>query len=216
MSSIFFNIEPKVINTELACLIGLNEAIVLQQLHYWIEKNKATGTNFIDGRVWTYGTLQEYRDRDFRFWSLDTVKRTIGCLLNRGFLLKGNYNRMKMDHTNWYSIDYAFVEEWVSQKTSPQNASPSASSTIERSAPTEQGKMPSSNSADCPHRTGQDAPIEQGRLHQSNGAGCPHPSVQIALNEQGKMPSAIQEIKEKINNQRLTNKQEKRIDYNYS
>ena len=72
MSYIFYNIEPKVINTELACLIGLNEAIVLQQLHYWLEKNKATATNFQDGRFWTYGTIQEYTDRDFPFWSFDT------------------------------------------------------------------------------------------------------------------------------------------------
>jgi hypothetical protein len=201
MSSIFFNIEPKVINTELACLIGLNEAIVLQQLHYWIEKNKATGTNFIDGHVWTYGTLQEYRDRDFRFWSLDTVKRTIGNLLGRGFLIKGNYNRMKMDHTNWYSIDYAAVDEWVSQNASPSDPSP-----LEMAAQTDEGKMPSSNSADCPHRSVQVAPIDQCKLPPSNGADCPNRTVQNAPNDQCKMPSAIQEIKEKINNKRLTNK----------
>jgi hypothetical protein len=201
MSNIFFNIEPKVINTELACLIGLNEAIVLQQLHYWIEKNKATSTNAIDGRVWTYGTIQEYRDRDFRFWSVDTVKRTLGNLVKRGFLIKGNYNKMKMDHTNWYAIDYVAIDKWINQNTPAPGSFPP-----NMAAPIEQGKIPPSESADCPHRAVQVAPTEQGILPPSDGADCPQPSAQVAPMEQGRLPHAIQENKKEINNQRLTNK----------
>jgi len=63
MLDIFYDIEPKVINTRLACLVGLNEAILLQQFHYWTEKNKSKAKNFYDGQFWTYGTIQEYRDR---------------------------------------------------------------------------------------------------------------------------------------------------------
>ena len=121
MSSIFYNIEPKVINIELACLIGLNEAIVLQQLHYWIEKNKATGTNYQDGHFWTYGTIQQYRDRDFRFWSFETVKRTLAKLISAGFVITGNYNRMKLDQTKWYAIDYFAVDELVRKNASISN-----------------------------------------------------------------------------------------------
>jgi len=115
MANIFYNIEPKIVNTELACCIGLNEAIILQQLHYWIEKNKATGVNFRDGRVWTYSSTQEYRDRDFPFWSINTVRRTFDSLANKGFIIKGNYNKLKIDKTLWYSIDYATLEKWIAQ-----------------------------------------------------------------------------------------------------
>jgi hypothetical protein len=223
MSNIFYNIEPKIINTELACLIGLNDAIVLQQLHYWIEKNKATGTNCFDGRVWTYGTIQEYRDRDFPFWSIDTVKRTLGSLVKRGFLIRGNYNRMKMDHTNWYSIDYSAIDEWIRRSTPTSDSSPINMTHInqdnirpfngvsyphqpEQHTPNEQGRMPSSNGADCPHRAVQTAPIEQGRMPPSKGADCPNPSAQTAPMEQGRLPRAIQETKKEINNKRLENK----------
>jgi len=117
MANILYNLVPKIINTELACLIGLNEAIVLQQLHYWIDKNKTAKVNFRNGRTWTYSTIQDYRDRDFPFWSFNTVKRTITNLANMGFLLKGNYNKLKIDKTCWYAIDYEGLENWIAENS---------------------------------------------------------------------------------------------------
>lgn len=200
MANILFNIEPKVINTELACLIGLNEAIVLQQLHYWIEKNKATAINYHDGHYWTYGTVQEYRDRDFRFWSFDTVKRTLTKLTSLGFLLQGNYNKMKMDQTKWYAIDYSALDVWISTHHS---ASPSP---IGQNAPMEQGNLPQCNSAKSTNATGQNQPMQQSSMPQSNRADCPTPSGHTAPLQQGRLPHAIPEIKKEINHRRLTNK----------
>jgi len=115
MISIFYNIEPKLINTKLACVIGLNEAIVLQQLHYWIEKNKSKGVNLRDDRVWTFSSTQEYRDRDFPFWSINTVRRTFTSLADMGILIKGNYNKLKIDKTLWYAIDYCVLEKLIAK-----------------------------------------------------------------------------------------------------
>ena len=115
MLDILQHVDPRMINTELACIVGLNEAIVLQQLHYWIERNKANGVNYHDNRYWTFGTVQEYRDRDFPFWSYETVKRTFGKLISQGFVITGNYNKMKMDMTKWYTIDYAAVDEYIAK-----------------------------------------------------------------------------------------------------
>jgi len=201
MSNIFFNIEPKVINTELACLIGLNEAIVLQQLHYWLEKNKATATNFHDGRFWTYGTVQEYRDRDFRFWSFDTVKRTLTKLAKLGFVLQGNYNKMKLDQTKWYSIDYTALDEWIQK-----NAPISEHSPLGQNAPLQQSNLPHCSSADSTAPLGQIAPLQQGSINQSNRADCIFPIEQKAPLQQGSLPHAIPEIKQEINNRRLDNK----------
>jgi len=216
MSNIFFNIEPKIINTELACLIGLNEAIVLQQLHYWIEKNSATGTNYIDGRVWTYGTLQEYTERDFPFWSMDTVRRTLTKLMNLGFIIKGNFNKMKMDKTSWYSIDYAALDAWIGKNASkrrkklppmPQMQNMNMDNDI---CQMQHGNLPSSSMAESNVRTLQNAIFEHGKISTSNMASCHVPSLQNATLEDGNLPSAIQETiqetKKEINNQRLDNK----------
>ena len=204
--AILYNKEPKVINTELACLIGLNEAIVLQQLHYWLGINKETNTNFRDGRYWTYGTMQEYHERDFRFLGFDTVKRTIIRLISLGFLLKGNYNKLKIDQTSWYSIDYQAVDDLIIRKKSEeQDAQKPCNSPIGQNAIIEQGKLHSSNMADCPDGTLHNPPIEHGILPYWKSADCPIPSVQTAPMEHGKMPSALPKTKKQINDQRLEN-----------
>jgi hypothetical protein len=224
MSNIFYNIEPKVINTQLACLIGLNEAIVLQQLHYWIEKNKATATNFRDCHYWTYGTLQEYTDRDFPFWSMDTVRRTITKLISLGFVVRGNYNKMKMDKTSWYAIDYVALDTWIAKKaTNNRRTSPSHAQSDIAQFPTMQnanmesdicqmqhGNMQSSHIADSHVRALQNANTEDGKISTSSMADCNAPSVQSATLEDDNLPSAIQEIipeiKKEINYQRLDEK----------
>ena len=39
-----------IVNTDLALVLGdLNEAIILNQLNYWLESNKKADKNFIDG-----------------------------------------------------------------------------------------------------------------------------------------------------------------------
>ena len=40
MSKVLFNRKPITIDIDFATAVGLNEAIVLQQIHYWIVKNK--------------------------------------------------------------------------------------------------------------------------------------------------------------------------------
>jgi len=45
-----FDKYPLVINPRLAALIGLNEAIILQQVHYWIKLNEEDKKNFEEGR----------------------------------------------------------------------------------------------------------------------------------------------------------------------
>jgi hypothetical protein len=32
-----------------------------------------------------------------------------------GFLLKGNYNKLKIDKTNWYAIDYDALGKWIDE-----------------------------------------------------------------------------------------------------
>ena len=199
MLAIFYNVEPKIINPELACQVGLNEAIVLQQFHYWIEKNKATGSNFRDGYYWTYGTIQDYRDRDFRFWSFNTVKRTITSLLELGFLLKGNFNKKKMDHTGWYAIDYAVIDEWLNENNAKQKR-------LSQDISDEQPNMGQSNSSCCTIPSAHNELIEQPNISQWNSPMWATPLAQSEPMEQPNLGHAIPENKQKINNRRLYNK----------
>jgi hypothetical protein len=93
---------PLIILPSLAEEIGLNEAIILQQVHYWMRHSK----NVRDGRKWVYKTYDDWQD-EFPWWSVSTIRRTIGSLEKSHLLLStSKYNKMKIDKTKWYSPDY--------------------------------------------------------------------------------------------------------------
>ncbi|MCX6762223.1 MAG: DNA replication protein DnaD, partial [Candidatus Moranbacteria bacterium] len=56
------------INSELAMEIGLNESIVLLQLEYLA----SISGNAKDGKKWVYNSAQEWKDKYFGFWSIET------------------------------------------------------------------------------------------------------------------------------------------------
>ncbi|ECX5785982.1 hypothetical protein F3331_13020 [Listeria monocytogenes] len=105
-NNLLINDYPLQVLPALAREIGLNEAIVLQQIHYWLNKKQ----NLHDGRYWTYRSIQKWQEENFSFWSLNTVKRTFTSLREKKLLLTANYNKKKFDKTVWYSIDYDALE----------------------------------------------------------------------------------------------------------
>lgn len=106
MSTLLINELPLMVLPKLANAIGLNEAIVLQQIHYWLGKS----TNVRDGYTWVYNSYPEWQEQ-FPFWSIDTIKRTIHKLEKTGLLVSDSFNTMKMDRTKWYRIDYDSLSE---------------------------------------------------------------------------------------------------------
>lgn len=99
--------QPLQVLPSLAKAIGLNEAIFLQQLNYFLRISK----NRADGRSWVYNTIKDWQ-AEFSFWSLKTVQRTIESLEEMGLVLSTDkFNKIKMDKTKWYSIDYEKLSE---------------------------------------------------------------------------------------------------------
>lgn len=113
-SALLLNESPLVIIPSLATAIGLSEAVVVQQVHYWLERSSHT----IDGRTWVYNSLPAWREQ-FPFWSQSTVKRTISRLEKAGILISGQYNRDTRDKTKWYTIDYERLDEAAKQSENP-------------------------------------------------------------------------------------------------
>ncbi|WP_342488561.1 DnaD domain protein [Cytobacillus sp. FSL W7-1323] len=111
MTKLLLDERPLIVLPELAVQVGLNEAILLQQIHYWINKKN----NLRDGRYWVYNTLNELLEQ-FPFWSVSTLRRTITSLKNKGVLITGNYNKAGFDKTVWYSIDYQELDKTVNTR----------------------------------------------------------------------------------------------------
>jgi hypothetical protein len=68
-SKLLVNEPPLLVLPTLAARLGLKEAIVLQQIHYWIRE----ADHHRGGRWWTWNTLEKWRAH-FPWWSLGTVK----------------------------------------------------------------------------------------------------------------------------------------------
>lgn len=111
-----------IVNTDLALVLGdLNEAIVLNQLNYWIEINKKAEKNLVDGKYWVYNSYSDWRINNFPYWSEKTIQRAFTRLENKGVVLSANYNKLAIDKTKWYTIDTEKLQELVDEFNSDED-----------------------------------------------------------------------------------------------
>lgn len=106
-SKLIIHEPPLQILPSLAIKIGLNEAIVLQQIHYWISNQ--LNKNVVNGRRWVYNTYEDW-NKQFPFWSKDTVIRTLKSLESNKLVISGSFNKAHWDRTKWYTIDYESLQ----------------------------------------------------------------------------------------------------------
>ena len=104
MSRLLINEPPLQVLPSLAKEIGLNEAIMLQQMHYWLIKS----SHEFEGVKWFYKTLEDWQT-EFPFWSTMTIRRTLTNLEKQKVIRIGNFNKKKFDKTKWYTIEYKCV-----------------------------------------------------------------------------------------------------------
>lgn len=119
------------VNMELAmALDSLDEAIILNQLNYWIERNKDANRNFHDGYYWVYNSYESWKKQDFPVWSATKIKRIFTSLEGKGIVLSANYNKLAIDKTKWYTIDYKKLKEFIKEYLTGQNETPKGQNEI--------------------------------------------------------------------------------------
>jgi hypothetical protein len=101
MSKLLISESPIMILPSLAVRVGVNEAVLLQQVHYWLVKS----SHVKEGRTWIYNTYRDWQEQ-LPFWSESTIKRAVKSLEEKGLLMTANWNKSKLDNTKWFSIDY--------------------------------------------------------------------------------------------------------------
>lgn len=108
VSKLLIQQQPLQVLPDLAIAIGLNEAIVLQQL-YWLLTTPENGKT-VKGKRWIYNTYEQWHERHFRFWSTDTIKRTFRNLEKLGVIdtcqPEGGISRRK-----YYRVNESKVSE---------------------------------------------------------------------------------------------------------
>ena len=109
-SYLLINESPIQILPSLAKLIGLNEAIIVQQIHSW-----SNNLDTFRDKKWIYINYNEWQ-KQFPFWSVFKIGNTIKNLQEKNIIFsKINMNRVKFDIENWYSINYEKLKELQSQ-----------------------------------------------------------------------------------------------------
>lgn len=118
MNTLLISEPPLQVLPTLAVKVGLNGALFLQQLHYWILRSN----NVKENTVWVFKSLDEWLEEDFPFMSRSTLKRTISDLKKADLIITKTFNKMKIDKTNWYTINYKKLESmsqpWVQNEPS--------------------------------------------------------------------------------------------------
>lgn len=82
---------------------GVNVAIFLNNLAYWIEQNIADNSNFNDGTWWSYKTQKAFTVL-FPYWTRQNMRTIIQTCISEGLLKTGNYNKNQYDQTIWYAL----------------------------------------------------------------------------------------------------------------
>jgi hypothetical protein len=100
---------PLQVLPSLAKVIGLNEAIVLQQIQYWAAQEQGVVR---DGRRWIYNSVEEWR-KQFPFWSTDTIQRTLQSLRDKNLVDAQKLSPDKWKHTLYYSVNYNNLQDCI-------------------------------------------------------------------------------------------------------
>lgn len=112
-------------DTDIAEKYGLLEAILLNHIYYWVEKNRANNINFYDGNYWTYNSTRAF-NKLFPYVSERQIKNALKHLREEGILITGNYNKSSYDRTLWYALSekgYSIVQKCPMESTADADGS---------------------------------------------------------------------------------------------
>ncbi len=90
-------------DTEIAEIYGVNAAILLNNIAFWIQKNAANDANFFEGRYWTYNSVSAF-SKLFPYLSKSQITTALKKLESEGIIQTGNFNQSAYDRTTWYAI----------------------------------------------------------------------------------------------------------------
>ena len=111
-------------DSDIAAEVGVNAAVILQNIAYWVKKNEANGMHLHDGRYWTFNSRKAFQ-KLYPFWTERVIKYSLKKLKDEGYILTQQFNKSKMDHTNWYALTDKGEAFFASRHEPPNHQGPS-------------------------------------------------------------------------------------------
>lgn len=176
-SAILFQSKVITLDPILASIIGLNEAIILSQMNYWCVMNERQNQGKYGDYYWVRSSATAWQERDFRFMSINTIKRTIKNLESMELIISTIPKEQGMNRTKWYRINHDKLKEIEDEyqaikykkiTTKEDHEDEIDQEPIEDETETEiEGETPESieNTDDLP--LAQNEPMQEGKMSQS-------------------------------------------------
>lgn len=93
---------------EIAHEYGIECAIILKHLYFWIKKNESNDDNYFDGKYWTYNSIKAFADL-FPYMTERKIRSALVKMEEQGLVITGNFNKSQYDRTKWYTLtDFAY------------------------------------------------------------------------------------------------------------
>lgn len=96
-----------------AVLYGVEKAVILNNIRYWLDHGSANDKKCLDGYYWTFNSSTAFA-KLMPYFSSSKIGRLLRELEADGIVIVGNYNRAGYDRTKWYTMP-----EYALQATSP-------------------------------------------------------------------------------------------------
>ncbi len=109
-------------DVEIAQKYGILEAILLENIYYWIKKNEANNKHFYDGKYWTYNSRKAFAEI-FPYASEKQIRTALEKLIKNGLIITGNYNQDGRDRTLWYSLTDGGISLFLKRQMQQTNKS---------------------------------------------------------------------------------------------
>jgi hypothetical protein len=99
-------------SAEIAEALGdINAAVIVQQLHYWMGKERVGKT--IDGVRWIFNSFNDWVLSQFKWLSVWQFRKSMNLLRNLGIVLVKRQKAKQWNQTNYYSLNYDRLFEFL-------------------------------------------------------------------------------------------------------
>ena len=90
-------------DSDIALKYGISAALIFQNLTFWIKNNEEKGTNYHEGKYWTYNPRKQYYLL-FPYLTRGQIDMGFKKLIDGGLVMVGRHDRNRYNRTLWYAL----------------------------------------------------------------------------------------------------------------
>ena len=96
-------------NVDVAKEVGVNAAILLENIYFWVRKNEVSGEHIHDGKAWTHTTRKVWAEL-FPYMTENQIQTATRKLKDSGLVEVDHHSENPFDRGNWYTVTDKTIE----------------------------------------------------------------------------------------------------------